>query len=192
MLPTPRLSGAEKNCRTKRVPRSGLFPSVAFRRFLYAGREIFSAWGTFSVRGGAIPGRESQKRGRRSYRLERTGGEAVFAVAESLFQLIFKSGGKTGRNQNHKRRQKPRNHPANPVGGPDLPCITLPGVFRSVSGGTHDLTERRTLFTFSHFGQRSPCVGGLRMVPGLFCRCIYYTTHFSDVKLVWPNFWKKV
>ncbi len=169
MLPTPRLSGAEKNCRTKRVPRSGLFPSVAFRRFHYAGREVFSAWGTFSGGGGAIPGRESQKRGRRSYRLERTGGEAVFAVAESLFQLIFKSGGKTGRNQNHKKRQKPRNHPANPVGGPDLPCITLPGVFRSVSERTSTV---RSAGPFSHspiFGQRSPCVGGPRMVPGLLC-----------------------
>lgn len=30
-------------------------------------------------------------------------------------------------------------------------------------------TERRSLFTFSHFGQRLPCVGSLRMIPGLFC-----------------------
>ena len=88
--------------------------------------------------------------------------------SESLFQLILESGGKSGRVRKHEKRQKSRNHPANPVGGPDLPCITLPGVFRSVSGGTLDLTERRSLFTFSHFGQRSPCVGGLRMVPGLY------------------------
>ena len=88
--------------------------------------------------------------------------------SESLFQLILECRGKTGRARKHKKRQKPRNHPANPVGGPDLPCITLPGVFRSVSGKTPDRTEHRSLFTFSHFGQRSPCVGGPRMVPGLY------------------------
>ena len=40
--------------------------------------------------------------------------------------------------------------------------------------------ERRSLFTFSHFWQRSPCIGGLRMVPGLFCPD-YTIPHFFSM-----------
>ena len=35
-----------------------------------------------------------------------------------------------------EKRHKPRNHPANPVEKPDLPCITLSDVFCSFSGKT--------------------------------------------------------
>ena len=122
--------------------------------------------------------RRSQKRGRDKLALK------------SLFQLILRNGGKNGRGKKHKKRQKPRNHPANPIGGPDLPCITLPAY--SVQFPEKPLTEQSAgPFSHSPFWtavavRRRPADGF-----GTLCLCIYYTTDFSDVKLVWPNFLKK-
>ena len=148
--------------------------------FMQAG-EFTSAWGTFpcvAERFHAVG--EPQERGGRSSFLEQTGIEAVFAVTESLFQLIFKNGAKTGRKRKHEKRQKPRNHPANPVGGPDLPCITLPGAFRSDS---KRILDRKSAGPFSHSpildsGRRASAARGwfrdfmsLHILYHTFCGC---------------------
>jgi len=154
--------------RTKRAPRNRAvsvrhIPAIPCRQRIYLSmKNVF-------MPDGPIPNRQGPTKTRLEIippRADRV--RSGICIVQSLFQLIKGNRCKTGRARKHKKRQKPRNHPANPVGGPDLPCITLPDVFRSVSRGTFDRTERRTLFTFSHFGQRSPCVGGPRMVPGLY------------------------
>jgi len=158
---------------------TGLFPRDIFQRSR-SGRWFASALGDVSV----FIGTSSCMQGKAKTGLEQPIRKFVSANLEKPE--------KNRTDAETKKRQKPRNHPANPIGGPDLPCITLPGVFRSVSKGTLDRTEHRTLFTFSHFWtavavRRRPADGS-----GTLCLCKYYTTHFSDVKLVWPNFLKKV
>ena len=132
--------------RTKRAPRNRAvsvrhIPAIPCRQRIYLSmKNVF-------MPDGAIPNRQGTTKTRLEIIPPRTDrGRSGICNAQSLFKLIKGNRCKTGRARKHKKRQKPRNHPANPVGGPDLPCITLPDVFRSVSRGTFDRTERRTLF----------------------------------------------